>query len=721
MRHGRQLVKLLSLLLLVGCTRAWRTPKDLLPFTMDQRIVEKLQVFSLAKDRKTRMEVHGWQQRSDHYEFRWTHDALEDLLDSPLRQRLSGALGSSSPHVEATATIGLARLTPNQYGKELADIVRSSEHHSFVRCAAAEMLGVNKSSGQLHLERLLDRLWKLDGEKLPAGYDRRLHGELLRSYGRFTSPSNDKRFDQIWHIPLPAESQGPPYLRLALVDAWERSGDTDLGDELLDLLDSANHRLRIAVLNLIGRTNNQDFVAETAHALDDRHTPVAVAAAHALGRLKGSQSAVVHLRDKVSRGPLPVRVAAIKAIAAQGEWSVVAAQLQDSNWQVRQAVASTLSAMPAARAERVATKLANDKSTEVVKEALKAIRQWPLQKSATVYFAALQSDAYLIRKAASRAFGSRWKDARRFPAASARRTREGALQRLKQRWLKDHGKLAKDESKKSDKPSRGGPLSAIDRGKERELVYALEDAEETEERLSVLKQIARLLDKQTAQLATAQEVQRVLKYEKAASAWTTGLQILEGQPWPAISPTWTRAQGHKSAEVRSVAARFLGNYALTAPDELWSDLLHDRDSQVVIAALGGIRDNDFPAPQRSSIKSLMQHNDYNVRVAAAACLAKHGEVSGTAALERFAVDDDPRIRRLAARQFGQIGDKQHITMLIEMLDDESSVSLLALDSLTQIVGDKAPNFAGDTQSQRIRRWKRWHRKRQTNRTREVER
>ena len=536
-----------------------------------------------------------------------------------------------------------------------------------------------------------------------------LHGQLLRGYGRFVSPGEDPRFEQVWQIPLPRQSEGLPFARLALVESWENASDS-IDGQVMDLLESSSQPLRIAVLRLIGRTGNREFVTEVSRALDDRNHQVAASAALALGKLKGETTAVVHLREKAKRGPLPVRVAAVKGLADQQEWSTVSEYANDSNWKIRRAVANRLTNMPQAEATKLASKLIEDRSMEVAKEVITATKSWPLKQSAPILFAALERDTFLIRKMAARSLGAQWPAARRFPRGGSKRNRKSALARLRKKWQSENGDLISVKDVGSSKSQGKTQLTQLDREHENELARQLLDAESASEKQSTLNQLARLLENHTAKHQTAIEVQRSVQEEKSPGMWTAAMKCLSGQPWLAVAGTISRAQRHRSLEVRMAAANLIGRYSKQAPAEAWDASILDKHHSVVVATLAAMRKHGLPKSQLRVVKSLTQSDELETRVAAASCLAKHGHLTGTAAMERFALDDDARMKRLAARYLGLIGADQQIPTLIDMLDDESSVSLIALDSLTQIVGDKSPNFGGDTQSQRIRRWKRWYRK-----------
>jgi HEAT repeat protein len=98
-----------------------------------------------------------------------------------------------------------------------------------------------------------------------------------------------------------------------------------------------------------------------------------------------------------------------------------------------------------------------------------------------------------------------------------------------------------------------------------------------------------------------------------------------------------------------------------------------------------------------------------MRVEAALALARLGDSAGPPALERLAHSTNPVVRRQAAAAMGQVPSPEYRATLIRLLDDQYSIRLAALESLSKVAGDEIlanPDADRGTVEERIARWKR---------------
>jgi HEAT repeat protein len=155
-----------------------------------------------------------------------------------------------------------------------------------------------------------------------------------------------------------------------------------------------------------------------------------------------------------------------------------------------------------------------------------------------------------------------------------------------------------------------------------------------------------------------------------------------------------------SAEVRSAAARRLGDFAHTPPVQLVKTLvhvsLHDCDMKtrrVAARALGGLR-NRIASPEVLTL--LVQHlsdGDCFVRSAAAMLLIELGEMAGIPPIIERLIwllkDSDPYVREAAALALGHMGKSALTGEVMEALtdagaDSDSAVHEAAVESLIQL-------------------------------------
>ena len=167
---------------------------------------------------------------------------------------------------------------------------------------------------------------------------------------------------------------------------------------------------------------------------------------------------------------------------------------------------------------------------------------------------------------------------------------------------------------------------------------------------------------------------------------------------------------HAAADVRRLSCGYLAAHSDPAHGTVLLRLLDDPNrGAVVLAAIealgvpGAVTD---PVP----LERLQASDDGALRVAAARSLAINGFASGSATLARLAADTDPETRRQAVAAMGQLRDVTFLDPLMGRLDDELSIRLATVASLTQIVGHDVNVKDGLTPpplADQVQGWRQW--------------
>ncbi len=196
--------------------------------------------------------------------------------------------------------------------------------------------------------------------------------------------------------------------------------------------------------------------------------------------------------------------------------------------------------------------------------------------------------------------------------------------------------------------------------------------------------------------------------------WQGVLAAVERDASPAAVQLAYAAIGHPAPEVRRRACQYLALHPDPRHVAVLLPALADTDEQVVTAALraiGAAGKLDDPQP----VRRLLTASDETQRLEAAGALARLGDPSGLAALERLSYSDNPSARQRTAELMGEAGGEACLASLIRLLDDNwQSVRLAALKSLPKVAGQDISRTEGAwsvTAAQRITLWKQWYQKR----------
>ncbi|HEV3344462.1 MAG TPA: HEAT repeat domain-containing protein [Pirellulales bacterium] len=695
--------------------------------------------------------------------YRWRHFDLEALVALPPDERpdLIAALEDLDAVVATNSAICLARLGDSRGRDQLIEAVRDSEFRLPMRCAAAEALaGLPEPATVGALRQLADRY----GDFTSRAYPPELHAELLYGLAANVDAGTDERF-------VAAVKSQAAVVRLAAIRAWVRPGKAPLAEEAADLRTDQDHRVRAAAIAAMAQRQHPLALDAARSSLTDDRLEVRLAAIAALGQIGGP--AAQQALEKLDGEKEIVQAAVIAAFAKLGDRDHVWAGAESSSWYVRRAVAAALSQWPDAGGVSLARRLLVDPSIEVQKQVLVTLAAWPLDASGNVLLEAMGGAGYLARKLAAAHLAKLWPPAREFtPDAPAERRAE-VLARLRTQWAEDHAGAAPLVGSAEVTASVAPPEGAERVQRVARIVSRLQSAPAAgDEATAALRELTqfgpdlpavldRLVDERNMVLPDAVYRQVLPKWGGAFDALdrlqssdvherrraTNSLAALAAREplsglalarlselgaserdtlvlaglfqavasdgrEPAVRLAYA-GLGHRSAEVRRLAADYLAAYPAPEHVRVLLPALEDKNHAVVLATIkalghpGVLADTDTDT---EPLERLLTSHDREIRLAVTESLVILGAESGPRSLELLAHDNDIDTRREAAQMMGRHADRRYAETLIGLLDDTLGVRTAALASLPLVAGrDVAdrPDAPPTSTLERVERWKKW--------------
>ena len=341
---------------------------------------------------------------------RWRYPDLDEILARPRKRQptFDEALSNAEPVVATNAAIALARLGDASAAEQLFAAAQSPALPMPMRCAAVEALG---SLPGEEPTRLLGELLEQYGQSAGGSEGRRvyvpeLHAELIAALGQRISPADDPRF-------LAALSSRSADVRLESLRTWANDETSPLPEALIELRAAGDIRVRMAALEAIAARRHPEAHRLLGEALRDHDLRVKLAAVDGLGELGGPEATAV-LETLLEHHAARVRQAAVNALARSEAYEAVMKAAEDESWRVRAEVARALAGRHDRQADAVARKLLDDPSTEVHRELLASIGQWPVKKSGPILLIAMGKESYVCRKRAAELLGAQWPPAASF-------------------------------------------------------------------------------------------------------------------------------------------------------------------------------------------------------------------------------------------------------------------------------------------------------------------
>lgn len=718
---------------------------------------------------KTALENDAWMQAIDSRAgdpraggdnpFRWRHPVLsaDRTLDAGERLALRGALYRRDDVLAANAAIALARAGDGAGRRCLIATIRNRDLKLPMRLAAVEALA--SLPGRESVAALQAEIDALAASAEGAARESGLYAELLMGLARHAETAGDPRF--VAALDSPTDE-----VRRAAVAAWRRSGADNAPDKLALLAGDPDPRVRSIVLGVLAARHHPQALDALRQGVRDASDEVRLAAAAALGEL-GSPPALAELRSLLASDAATMRAAATRALASAGERSLAADMAQDSQWQVRQALAISLAEHPDAEAQRLAWKLLDDPSGEVQLAVLESVSRWPVAQAGPVLLAAIDRPAYRTRRRATDLLAAKWPFAMAFVAALERSDREQSLAELKTAWEVAYGELPAlaQVVSPAKSPAALSPvaiarakrlLDDLRRGDERTVAAA------SRETVAMGREFAAALDFLSADITTdipevvylrvlpriepafaaianldskSVEIRRRAALELRAAAGKAGLPgvateriaktamretdelvltallyAVDRDPRAGTIRLAVASLAHPAPEVRRLACELLARHGAKSESRALIAALDDSYPAVTLAAvqaLGrpGMLDDTTP------LERLVAAPNKKLRLEVAAALVRLGSQAGANALERLARDQEPDVRRQAAVKMGEAASPGFAATLVDLLDEGHGIGPAALAALPACAGYdlcaerglQAADFYAKAEA-----WRSWH-------------
>jgi len=656
--------------------------------------------------------------------FRWQHAGLAKLLSLPAEERppLEEYLTSDDPVAVANAAIMLARGGDDAVDRCLVEAIRDTNLKLPQRRAAVEALAGQESAiAGPALAELLDDLGDAEGKR----YSPELHAELLRGLARHVDAATSPTFA----AGLQAKS---PDVRQAALYAYTISLNGVLPQEAVELRKDTNPRVRSAALACLAARQHPQALTFAEAALADFHLDVRLAAVRALGEI-GGQQARTDLQRLLIHEPEGVRSGAVLALAISGDDVTVFSSANDPSWQVRRSVAQSLTYFPTPRGATIARQLLADRSAEVRRAVIDSLENWPLPQSGTILLTAMADAPFPTRKQAADQLARRWAPAAQFNSDAPAEQRSEQVTVLKAAWQQAYAGAApaptdtapiaglpfEMQSTTTESPSAAiattatTPLAAhhevLDKPSATSALLDELVSEDVNQRREAAKRLAAASAEKPLDEFVVAQLADFAMAETDSLVWRDLLQAIKADTSaPAVRMAHV-GTSHTAADVRRLSCGYLALHPDPAHATVLLRLLDDPNNAVAHASIAALSHPGVvtdPMP----LERLLASDDGSLRVAAARCLAVNGFPTGTATLQRLSVDPDPELRRQAVTAMGPLRDAAFVETLIGRLDDDLSIRLASIVSLSQIVGrdvnlhdDLTPPPLAD----QVAGWKRW--------------
>jgi HEAT repeat protein len=685
----------------------------------------------------------GWRrQDAGESQYRWVHDGLQRYFQTAPANRpsLHLALESSDPAIVATAVIGLARTEGARHRPALLRLIhprrietdRGVELRTYdmpVRRAAIETLAAMQDP---QVDQTIEELLEIyspgtDG----AGSDglrAQLHAELLDALARRRPAGSDPRFLAAFESPF--EEVQATAVRCLVADRG-----SPLPREVTILIAGGRSRLRIMAIEACGLRGDPATVPPLRAAAYDPDLSIRLAAIDALGKVGGEQ-AIDALRRILRESKTRLREAAVLALAEAGDFASVfnAARYEDAR--VRRAAAEGLATVSDRRAAQVAGGLLDDASADVQSRVVSSLDQWPLERAGPLLLRACGSVLPTTRRAAFASLARRWppaahkQDEFEFAATEARgevqsiearkveqQRRRELLAGLEQQWREQFGDPVAMHMVGDQAPppiEQAGELAGLQRataalaspyGAERRaaLVHLAERSRQSPPNKEVLRAVA---------LASSRE-------DEAAN-WLLLLEIGANSDSDVAPEIAYAALRQPVAEVKIAACRLLADRPSPAhvPHLLRQlDAHTPHVTSAALKALGGCG----PVEDTIPMELLLACSSPELRVDAAAALARLGVRSGTDALERLLIHRDPKVKVRAVHAIADLQDPLFLAALMDLLDRkiDFSVRRAVVAALPVITAHDitegrdreqaaVENFAAGSVQWQEQRWRDWY-------------
>jgi HEAT repeat protein len=650
-------------------------------------------------------------------------------------------LECSDPAVVATAVLGLARTEGGRHGPALLRLIHPRRietdrgvelrtHDMTVRRAAIETLAAMQDP---QVDGAIDELLEIyapgtEGAADAAGSDglhAQLHAELLDALARRRPAGSDPRF--LTALESPFEEVQATAVRCLVADR-----ESPLPREVTSLIAGGRSRLRLMAIGACGLRGDPATVPYLRTAAYDPDLSIRLAAIDALGQVGGEQ-AIDALRRILRESKTRLQEAAVLALAEAGDFAPVFNAARHQDVRVRRAAAEGLAAVSDRRAARVAGGLLDDASADVQSRVVSSLDQWPLERAGPLLLRACGSVLPTTRRAAFASLARRWPPAARkqdefeyagveargevqsIKARQVEQQRRGELlARLEQQWREQFGEPAETRVVDDPAPPPIDELAGLQRA------TAALASPYAAERHAALVQLA----EHSRQSPPTEEVLRAAALassrEDEAANWLLLLEIAANSDSDVAPEVAYAALRQPVAEVKIAACRLLADRPSPAHAP---HLLRQLDAHTphvtsaALEALGGCG----PVEDTIPMELLLACSSPELRVDAAAALARLGVRSGSDALERLLIHRDPKVKVRAVHAIADLQDPLFLAALMDLLDRKidfsvrravlAALPVITAHDITEGRGSEqagVANFAAGSVQWQEQRWRDWY-------------
>jgi len=387
-------------------------------------------------------------------EWRWINSQIDDLLILPEDRRPDFAEILSTethPIVRANSAIVLVHTKQENMdsvnvGDHLLNAIHDASLSIRIRCAALEAYASLDSTSAEDLSEIFDT------------YYEQVHGKGNINLGKpemileLLCDLPDKM--PLSHHPCyikPLTSRNPK-IRLAALMIWQDhgSGGQYPGDQCPTLPEAfaecyrdRSPEIRAASMLVLAQWQHPQTMHVLQVGLRDQAANVRGAAVHGLGLLNTEES--LTLLKPMITNPVPaIRTEVVHALVSAGQWNDVFRMMDDQAFEVRRAVAESLTCSENEHGLTIAKKYMKDVSPDVQETMLRAVSHWNPQNSYPLYLEAMNSNISNSRKVAGELLAEQWSPAKEYQFDAEQEKRQKIIAtlttQLENELLLPHGK-----------------------------------------------------------------------------------------------------------------------------------------------------------------------------------------------------------------------------------------------------------------------------------------
>lgn len=501
--------------------------------------------------------------------------------------------------------------------------------------------------------------------------------------------------------------------------------------------------VRQAFGELLAAAQHPEALGILEQQLQDQEPGVQQAALASLGRLKSPEARAI-LEKQAQRPEELVRQGAVRGLAGWGEAALVPLA-GDASPTVRRQVAQELTRFHSLEAARTLEQFLSDANVQVQSAVVEGLPSWPDRLAKPLLVTALVTSATVPRQTALRALEERSGETIVFPLTGTRREREEAVAALAKRWqiASPAGQRLASSSVPANTPLDPTRLEEIREQLDRlarglqpgdappawtpadlpfleHLLPTLAPAQQTllfdvvlpplGARYQALRDLASRdvqLRRRAAQ-TLAQEARRAdlaawvvrriqgqMTFEQDRLVWRYVLEAIRQDDRAEAADVALLAINHHWPDIRALGCEYVEQHGRHAYAAWLLPLFQDGSPVVRLAAARAagrcgnpiVVDGIAGDAGRQGLRPWLASPQLDVRLEAAACMSRFGDVQAMQELARLSLADDPDLRGQVVMRMGESGQTRFVEHLIRAAwtERQAAVRLAAIESLKQLV------------------------------------